>query len=78
MKQKNTYRTFQFENVVAWESEFRGTLSASEHPNVEKLYSKSHATKPSQGPFLADNEDMDEILHPARLLPSRRRCNSQT
>jgi organic hydroperoxide reductase OsmC/OhrA len=35
MKQKNTYRTFQFENVVAWESEFRGTLSASEHPNVE-------------------------------------------
>ena len=35
MKQKNTHRTFQFENVVAWESAFRGTLSASEHPNVE-------------------------------------------
>ena len=35
MRQEKTYRTFQFENVVAWESEFRGTLSASEHPNVE-------------------------------------------
>jgi len=35
MEQHKTYRTFQFENVVAWKSEFRGTLSASGHPNVE-------------------------------------------
>lgn len=35
MEQKKAYRTFQFENVVAWKSEFRGTLSASGHPNVE-------------------------------------------
>ena len=35
MGQKKTYRTFQFDNVVAWKSEFRGTLSASEHSNIE-------------------------------------------
>ena len=35
MEQKKAYRSFQFENVVAWTSQFRGTLSASEHPNVE-------------------------------------------
>jgi organic hydroperoxide reductase OsmC/OhrA len=35
MEHHKTYRTFQFENVVAWKSEFRGTLSASGHPNVE-------------------------------------------
>jgi organic hydroperoxide reductase OsmC/OhrA len=35
MEQKKTYRTFQFGNVVAWRSEFRGILSASEHPTVE-------------------------------------------
>ena len=35
MEQKKTYRTFQFGNVVAWRSEFRGTLSASEHRTVE-------------------------------------------
>ena len=34
MEQKKTYRTFQFGNVV-WKSAFRGTLSASGHPNVE-------------------------------------------
>ena len=34
MKQNKTNRSFQFENVVAWESEFRGTLSASGHQNV--------------------------------------------
>ena len=34
MGQKKTYRTFQFGNVV-WKSAFRGTLSASGHPNVE-------------------------------------------
>jgi organic hydroperoxide reductase OsmC/OhrA len=35
MGQKKTYRTFQFDNVVAWKSEFRGTLSASGHSNIE-------------------------------------------
>ena len=35
MEQKKAYRTFQFGNVVAWKSEFRGILSASGHPNVE-------------------------------------------
>jgi organic hydroperoxide reductase OsmC/OhrA len=35
MEQKKIYRSFQFENVVAWKSEFRGTLSASGHRNVE-------------------------------------------
>jgi len=35
MEQKKTSRTFQFGNVVVWKSEFRGTLSASGHPNVE-------------------------------------------
>lgn len=35
MEQKKSYRKFEFENVVAWKSEFRGTLSASGHPNVE-------------------------------------------
>ena len=35
MEQKKTYRTFEFGNVVAWQSEFRGTLSASGHPDVE-------------------------------------------
>jgi len=35
MEQKKTSRTFQFVNVVVWKSEFRGTLSASGHPNVE-------------------------------------------
>ncbi len=35
MEQKRAYRTFQFGNVVVWKYEFRGTLSASEHPTVE-------------------------------------------
>jgi len=35
MEQKKANRTFQFGNVVAWKSEFRGILSASGHPNVE-------------------------------------------
>ena len=35
MDEKKTYRTFQFENAVAWKSGFQGTLSAPEHPNVE-------------------------------------------
>jgi organic hydroperoxide reductase OsmC/OhrA len=35
MEQKKSYRKFEFENVVAWKSEFRGTLSAAGHPNVE-------------------------------------------
>lgn len=35
MEQKKSYRRFEFENVVAWKSEFRGTLSAAAHPNVE-------------------------------------------
>lgn len=35
MEEKKTYRSFQFENVVAWTNEFRGTLSASEHSNIE-------------------------------------------
>ena len=35
MEQKKTYRTFEFENVVAWQSKFRGTLSASGHQDVE-------------------------------------------
>ena len=35
MEQQRAYRTFQFENVVVWKSEFRGILSASEHPTVE-------------------------------------------
>src|SRR6476646_1118339 len=35
MEEKKAYRSFQFENVVAWTSEFRGTLSASERANVE-------------------------------------------
>jgi len=35
MEQKKTYRTFQFENVVAWKSDLRGTLSASGHSDVE-------------------------------------------
>jgi len=34
MEQKKVYHTFQFENVV-WKSEFRGVLSASEHPTAE-------------------------------------------
>jgi len=34
-KQLKQYRTFHFENSVAWKSAFRGTLSASEHPTVE-------------------------------------------
>lgn len=35
MEQKKTYRTFEFENLVAWKSEFRGTLSATEHSTIE-------------------------------------------
>jgi len=35
MEQQRAYRTFQFENVVVWKSEFRAILSASEHPSVE-------------------------------------------
>ena len=35
MEQKKSYRKFEFENVVAWKSEFRRTLSAAGHPNVE-------------------------------------------
>ena len=35
MEQKKTYRTFQFENTVAWKSEFKGTLSASGHPTID-------------------------------------------
>jgi organic hydroperoxide reductase OsmC/OhrA len=35
MEQKKTHRTFEFENVVAWQSEFRGTLSASGHLLIE-------------------------------------------
>jgi organic hydroperoxide reductase OsmC/OhrA len=35
MEQKKTSRTFQFGNVAVWKSEFRGTLSAPGHPNVE-------------------------------------------
>lgn len=34
MEQKKSYRKFEFGNVVAWKSEFRGTLSASGHANV--------------------------------------------
>ncbi len=35
MEQKKTHRTFEFENVVAWQSKFRGTLSASGHALIE-------------------------------------------
>jgi organic hydroperoxide reductase OsmC/OhrA len=35
MEQKKSYRKFEFGNVVAWKSEFRGTLTASGHPSVE-------------------------------------------
>jgi organic hydroperoxide reductase OsmC/OhrA len=35
MEQKKQYRTFHFENSVAWKSGFRGTLSASAHPAIE-------------------------------------------
>ena len=35
MEQKKQYRTFHFENSVAWKSRFRGTLSASGHPTIE-------------------------------------------
>lgn len=35
MEQKKTYRTFEFENVAAWQSKFRGTLSASGRPIIE-------------------------------------------
>jgi len=35
MEQKKSYHKFEFGNVVVWKSEFRGTLSASGHPNVE-------------------------------------------
>jgi organic hydroperoxide reductase OsmC/OhrA len=35
MGEKKTHRTFQFGNVAVWKSEFRGTLSAPGHPNVE-------------------------------------------
>jgi hypothetical protein len=35
MEQKKAYRTFQFENTVAWKSEFKGTLSASGHPTID-------------------------------------------
>jgi hypothetical protein len=35
MGEKMTYRTFRFGNVAVWKSEFRGTLSAPGHPNVE-------------------------------------------
>ena len=35
MEQKKQYRTFHFENSVAWKSGFRGTLSASGHPAIE-------------------------------------------
>lgn len=35
MEQKKNYRTFEFGNVVAWQSKFRGTLSASGRPIVE-------------------------------------------
>jgi hypothetical protein len=35
VEQKKIYRTFEFGNVVTWQSEFRGILSASGHPNVE-------------------------------------------
>lgn len=34
MEQKKTYRTFEFGNVVAWQSKFRGTLSASGRPII--------------------------------------------
>jgi organic hydroperoxide reductase OsmC/OhrA len=32
---KTTYRTFQFENTIAWKSGRRGLLSASQHPDLE-------------------------------------------
>jgi organic hydroperoxide reductase OsmC/OhrA len=35
MEQKKQYRTFHFENSVAWKSGFRRTLSASGHPAIE-------------------------------------------
>ena len=35
MERKKQYRTFHFENSVAWKSGFRGTLSASGHPTIE-------------------------------------------
>ena len=35
MEHKKICRSFQFGNAVAWKSEFRGTLSASGHANVE-------------------------------------------
>ena len=35
MEQKTTYRTFQFHNHVAWKSDRRGVMSASQHPSLE-------------------------------------------
>jgi organic hydroperoxide reductase OsmC/OhrA len=35
VEQKKIFRTFQFGNVVAWTSGFRGTPSAPEHPPIE-------------------------------------------
>ena len=35
MEQKPTYRTFQFNNHVAWKSDRRGIMSASQHRSLE-------------------------------------------
>jgi organic hydroperoxide reductase OsmC/OhrA len=35
VENKTTYRTFQFENTIAWKSGRRGLLSASQHPDLE-------------------------------------------
>ncbi len=35
MALKTTFRTFQFHNTVAWKSDWRGTMSASQHPSLE-------------------------------------------
>lgn len=35
MEQRKTYRSFEFENRVAWKSDFRGTLVSPDHAAIE-------------------------------------------